>query len=172
MLVREIMTQPVIACRATDSLDVAARLMWDHDCGILPVVGDDGVVVGLVTDRDICMAAYTQGKPLRAIEVMTAMAAQVWSCAPSDPLSDAERTMREKKVRRLPVTDRRGRAVGMLSLNDIVRHAVAGPEQDGQEHALTTTLASICEPRGLALSPTASRARATESRQRPAQART
>src|SRR5262245_6101900 len=64
MEVREIMSTDLETCRADDTLDRAARLMWEHDCGVVPVVDHEGTAVGMITDRDICMAAYTQGRPL------------------------------------------------------------------------------------------------------------
>lgn len=151
MRVQEIMTQPAVTCRPTDSLNEAAGLMWDYDCGVLPVVDDGGVVVGLVTDRDVCMAAYTQGERLGAIRVATAMSKKVFSCRPDDMLEAAERTMSERKVRRLPVIDGQGRPLGVLSLNDIARHAVSGTDDEALEHELSETLSAICEPRRRAL---------------------
>jgi CBS domain-containing protein len=76
-----------------------------------------------VTDRDICMAAYFQGMPLSGIQVSTAMSRQLIVCSSDDDLSAAERIMREKKVRRLPVLNKQGRLVGLLSISDIARRA-------------------------------------------------
>ena len=82
MQIKDIMSHPVVSCPADSTLDQAARLMWEFDCGIVPVIGDDGRLVGVVTDRDICMAAYTQGKTLSAIPVGTAVAPQVVAIDP------------------------------------------------------------------------------------------
>lgn len=65
----ELMTETVQSCSASDSLQRAAQIMWDRDCGVVPVVDGDNCVVGMVTDRDIAMAAYTQGQPLWLIPV-------------------------------------------------------------------------------------------------------
>ena len=62
--------------------------MWDHDCGCAPVVDGHGRLAGIITDRDICMAAYTQGMPLEAIPVERAMSARVVSCMRGDDLED------------------------------------------------------------------------------------
>jgi CBS-domain-containing membrane protein len=75
MRVEQLMTRDVKVCRAEDTLSRAAQLMWEHDCGCVPVIGTngDGRLVGIITDRDIAMAAYTQGWPQSAIPVSTAM---------------------------------------------------------------------------------------------------
>ena len=64
MRVEQLMSRPVHCCRPEDTLACAAQLMWDHDCGCVPVVAADGTgLAGIITDRDICMCAYFQNKP-------------------------------------------------------------------------------------------------------------
>ena len=108
MRVEQLMTRDVKVCRAEETLSRAAQLMWEHDCGCVPVTGTngDGRLVGIITDRDIAMAAYTQGWPLSAIPVSTAMEKEVIACHADDVINRAEAFMRERKVRRLPVLDR------------------------------------------------------------------
>jgi len=84
MKVRDLMAYEVAACRPTDSLNIAAHLMWEYDCGCVPVVDRENVVVGIVTDRDICMGAYTQGRSLHVISVQEVMGRPVISCEPDD----------------------------------------------------------------------------------------
>lgn len=117
MKIEKIMSTDVRSCGEADSLDHAARLLWEHDCGALPVT-DHGRAIGIITDRDICMAAYTQGKPLREISVGAVMTRNPVTCAPSDDVAVAEAKMREHRIRRLPVTEN-DKVVGMLSLNDL-----------------------------------------------------
>jgi CBS domain-containing protein len=93
--------------------------MWEHNCGCLPVVDAAGKTVSVITDRDICMAAYTQGRPLCEIPVRSAMSRALHACAPTDSVAAAEKLMAEKQVRRLPVIDREDQLVGILSLHDI-----------------------------------------------------
>lgn len=88
MQVKQIMSQPVATCRSNDPLHIAAQRMWDSDCGVVPVVNDEGCAVAMITDRDICMAAYTQGKPLAEIEVRSAMSHELYSCGPNDSLQE------------------------------------------------------------------------------------
>ena len=150
MKVQQIMSSPVKSCRASDMLDCAAAILWDHDCGCVPVIDESGKAVGMVTDRDICMAAYTQGKALRDIRVASAMSRQVWTCHPDDPIAAAEHVFQARQVRRLPVIDGGGRVVGILSLNDIARQAAT--ERSKSRHEVTdaevgAVLAAIGVPR-------------------------
>jgi CBS domain-containing protein len=138
MRVMDLMTKKPATCKISDSLSVAARLMWDGDCGAIPVVDDGGAVKGMITDRDICMACFTQAKPPSNVSVQEAMSHSLFSCLPESNLADAERTMRLNKVRRLPVVDRRGSLIGILSLADIARVA---PQE------LMSILGDICQPR-------------------------
>ena len=148
--VHELMTRDVKTCGRDDTVNRAARIMWEHDCGCVPVVDGGGQVVGMVTDRDVCMAAYTQGLPLPAIRVETAMSKQVHACRPDDSLLVAERVMREHRVRRLPVVAPDGTLAGILSLNDVAQEAArehAPATRDVSAEGLAQTLAAVCERR-------------------------
>lgn len=146
--VEQLMSQPVRSCRTTDDLQTAAQLMWEHDLGVIPVVDDAQRVVGMVTDRDVCMAAYTRGARLSEIPVGTAMAREICECSPRTSLDAAEQLMREARIRRLPVVDGARGLVGMLSLNDLARDAARSRENNGgQRSSLVQTLAAISEPR-------------------------
>lgn len=155
MNIEQLMTHEVKACTEADTLNRAAQLMWEFDCGCIPVIraNGDGRLVGIVTDRDIAMAAYTQGKQLWAIPVGTAMSHQVVACHADDGINQAEMLMRENRVRRLPVVDQNERVVGMLSLNDLAREAqreaAAGMRAEVSEEGVSQTLASVCKPRAV-----------------------
>ena len=123
MKVERLMKTDVAACHSDDTGNCAARIMWERDCGFVPVVDELSRVIGVVTDRDLCMAAYTQGKPLQEIPLHSVMSREVFSCQPGDDLSKAETAMRKHQVRRLPVTDPEGQLKGILSLSDITREA-------------------------------------------------
>ena len=150
MNVAELMTQNVRASQPADTLNSAAQTMWENDCGCVPVVDGDRRVVGMLTDRDICMAAYTQGGPLRALTVSSAMSKEVFTCKADETIAAAEQTMRAHHVRRLPVVDAQGHLAGIISLNDIAREAER--EQSRAKKQVTSseaglTLAAICTPR-------------------------
>ncbi len=95
--------------------------MWEHDCGIVPVVDGDGRVVGVVTDRDLCMAAHFQNRPLSDIPLAGVMAQEVCTCVADDDVVQAERVMAEKQIHRLPVVTDDGSLIGILSLADVAR---------------------------------------------------
>ena len=143
MKVTDLMTHDVRACTIHDSLNAAARIMWDHDCGCAPVVDEHGKLAGIVTDRDICMAAYTQGLPLDAIPVERVMSPRVISCARGDELDTAHRLMRTHEIHRLPVTDSRGRLVGILSLSDVVNHSRGDSAAPSDAVEIAATISAI-----------------------------
>jgi CBS-domain-containing membrane protein len=135
------MTRDARACTTNESLNAAARIMWDHDCGCVPVVDAHGKLAGIVTDRDVAMAAYTQGLPLGAIPVERAMSARVVSCGRGDDLESAHRLMRTHEIHRIPVVDSRGRLIGILSLSDLVSHANNGAAPADAVEVLATLAA-------------------------------
>ena len=120
MKVAEIMSVPVLTCMPETSLAQAARLMQSADCGILPVVDSDGRVVGIITDRDICLAIAASNRSPRALAVHEIMAKYPVVAREDDELSAALSAMRHGRVRRLPVLDGAAHLTGMLSLDDIV----------------------------------------------------
>jgi CBS domain-containing protein len=143
--VEQVMTKTVRACGPDEPLSTAAAIMWQHDCGCVPIVDEDRHVLGMVTDRDICMAGLTQRKPAHELPVTLPMSDKVWSCRPTDTVDLAERTMREKRVRRLPVLDTSNRLVGILSFADIVREA-KGKSAEISETDVRDTIAAIGTP--------------------------
>jgi CBS domain-containing protein len=146
MRINEVMSHPVVTAPQEATLDAIARLMWEFDCGIVPLVGDDGRLKGVITDRDVCMAAYTQGKPLSSISAASAMSKDVISCHTTDSVETTERLMRDNQIRRVPVLDAENRPVGIVSMNDIVRLA-ARAHKSGVDREFVETLAAVCQPR-------------------------
>ena len=142
MKVREIMTSDVKACRPETNLAEAVKLMWDRDCGVLPVVKSDGKVSGMITDRDICVAMVTRGQTADRITVSDVTTGKAYTCSPDDDAVVALQTMKMQRVRRLPVVDAQGRLRGILSLNDVLTHAGAASSTE-----IMSTIASICEHR-------------------------
>lgn len=147
MLVADLMRRTVYSCSVTATLNDAARIMWEHRVGCVPVLADGGHVVGIVTDRDVCMGAYTSGARLAAIAVTASMSRKVVCCRPTQTLRDVEELMRSHQIRRLPVVDDPGRLLGLVSLDDIARHM--RPSWDGAgglgADAIALTLASVAE---------------------------
>lgn len=152
MRVRDLMTTSVASVPNNQPLSAAARLMWDCDCGAIPVVEDSSDrVVGIITDRDICMSTWSRDSAPSAILISDAMSKNLFHCAPDDSISSAENLMRTKQIRRVPVLDSNRRLMGILSLADIVTQGQrAGVRPASSELAPTeiaATLANICQPR-------------------------
>jgi CBS domain-containing protein len=145
MRIDEMMSQPVVTAPTKCTLDAAARLMWEFDCGIVPIVGDDGRVAGVITDRDICIAAYSQDRPLSAISVTSAMTKPVFSLYGDDGVETAEHLMRDNQIRRVLVIDAEHHPVGIVAMNHIAR-VTAPAGQSGADRELVETLASIGRP--------------------------
>ncbi len=151
MRVEKIMTHQVTTCGPHDTLEHAASLMWDSDCGSLPVTSGNGSrgVVGIITDRDICMAALFQGRALRDLCVQDAMAKKVLTCLASDELEDAQRLMQNEQIRRLPVLDNEGSLMGIISMADVVRESARSQYREHHDIAASdvmNTLAKISTP--------------------------
>ena len=144
MIVADLMTENTARVRPDQSLSDAARLMWECDCGALPVLNKVGEVCGMITDRDICMATWLRNSPPSALPVSGTMSHQLHYCSPQDPISTAEALMRAKQVRRVPVLGSEGQLLGILSLADIAKETAqaAGPGLFSEE--LASTLADIC----------------------------
>src|SRR5262245_57071184 len=146
MKIEDVMTRRVVAARADTDLSHVARLMWDNDCGSVPVVDAEDKVVGIVTDRDLCMSANFSGRALRELRTSSCMASEVVTCRPSESPEAVARLMGERKVRRVPVTDEGGRLVGIVSVSDLVRAlpAASSKERKALQNALVGSLVSIC----------------------------
>ncbi|HEX5053363.1 MAG TPA: CBS domain-containing protein [Planctomycetota bacterium] len=127
MKVQDIMNMSLSTCSAHDRLDAAAARMWEHDCGCLPVVDHDGRPMAMITDRDLCMAAFTTGKRLADLPVAHAMSKQLVSCRPQEDVAVAAQRMCKHGVRRIPVVDAAGKLMGLLSLNDLAAAMAEGP---------------------------------------------
>jgi CBS domain-containing protein len=148
MNVENLMTHEIEACNPDDSLTDAAMIMWRRDCGIVPVVKPDThEVAGVITDRDICMAAASRGLALPHIAASQAMSQSVRACLPDDEISEALDMMKHFKVRRLPVIDAHGYLQGVISMSDITRAADANRGLASKD--VVSTLAEICDHRTL-----------------------
>jgi CBS domain-containing protein len=123
MKVKEIMTPNAKAIWLTESLADAAKLMWENDCGVLPIIKDGRKVIGMITDRDICMAVAMRDKNPSGVSVEEVMTGKVYSVNPEDQVDHALQAMQEHKVHRLPVVNHEGELEGILSMNDIVLNA-------------------------------------------------
>ena len=143
MNIKQIMTSNPTTCRTDTNLAAVTQKMWDHDCGFVPVVDDAGQIVGVITDRDICIACATRRRlpeQLTAGEVMHAQ--PIHTTRPDDPVEIGLMAMQQFRVRRLPVVASDGTLCGVVSMNDII---VASQEKnDPKAVDVVGALSGIC----------------------------
>ena len=148
MIVIEVMNHEVTTCSPDTTLEAAALLMWNGDCGTVAIVDDESKVVGIITDRDICMAVALQHKAASEIHVHEVMSRHLFTCQRDSDIMNALKTMSFQKVRRLPVTNDNGQMEGIISIEDLIAHAERGrrgiqvPELSYDD--TMTTLKAIC----------------------------
>ncbi len=121
----DVMTSPALHCSVRSTLNDAARLMWENNLGAIVVVDDEMYPVGMITDRDISMAAYTQGVPLYHALITSAMSKSVTVAKTTTSVDELREMMAEARVRRVPVVDETNRLCGMVGLSDILAEALA-----------------------------------------------
>lgn len=143
MRVKDLMSANVKSCSEDTDLATAAKMMWDGDCGLVPVLNDERHITGVITDRDICIAAATRSMSPAEIRARDVMARDVATCAHDADVRTALTMLKERRVRRLPVVDEDDRLVGVISMNDLVNRAECrrGAEVSGEE--LLDTLKAI-----------------------------
>jgi CBS domain-containing protein len=144
MILQEVLTADVKACRPDTDLAAAAKMMWDGDCGVVPVVNEERRIVGMITDRDICIAAATRATAPSNIPASQVMSTEVHTCRPDDDVRAALKTMKEHRVRRLPVVDQQQRLVGIVSLNDLAARAECRKGADVPGEEFLETVKAIC----------------------------
>ena len=147
MRVERAMTKNVFTCLAHQTLEQAARMMWEADVGCLVVIEEDRRPVGMITDRDIAMAAYTQGVALRDALVSNAMSQKVITSKPDARLSELESLMQAEQVRRVPVIEPNGTLIGIVTLGDLARTAQSGPLGIPASPGVAKTLSRVTERR-------------------------
>src|SRR5258708_31652416 len=124
MKIRNIMRKQAVYCGLDTNLAEAVQIMVAAGCGFLPVVGEGGNVIGVITDRDICIALGTRNRKPAGILVRDVVLSKqytfpkLFTCTPDDEIHNVLTTMRIGRIRRVPVIDREGSLVGILSLDD------------------------------------------------------
>lgn len=142
--VNELMSRDVSACTPESALDEVAQMMWEKDCGAIPVVDNENKPVGVITDRDIAMGSALQHEAswnIRAQDISNNK--EVYSCRADDDVHDALQLMQDKKIRRLPVVDNDGHLTGMLSLSDVIVRATKTKRSKLSYEDAITTLKSV-----------------------------
>jgi len=123
MRIREIMEPQVRTCSPEDPLATAGRLMAEGGCGVVPVVDGEGHVVGMISDRDICLALAQRDEKPSAVPVREVMRTDVHTCTPENDIREALAQMSRWRVRRLPILDEQHHLAGIVSLDEVVLEA-------------------------------------------------
>jgi CBS domain-containing protein len=142
MKISEVMTKNPAFCAPSSSAQTAALVMQQKNTGIVPVTEDafSRKLVGVVTDRDLCMAVLAHGRDPSHVWVQECMTREPVTCHLDEEVGAALRRMREHQIRRIPVVDEEGNLKGMVSLADLVRQRVISSAE------LFDTIEKICEP--------------------------
>lgn len=142
MRIKEVMSADPTCCTPSDTAQAAAKIMRDEDTGIIPVIENEQSqkLVGVVTDRDLCMNVVAEGRDPRSVRVAECMTSPAVACPPDAPIVKATKAMKEHQVRRIPVIDAEQKIQGIVSMADVVRH--------GRLDTVDTlqTLKSVSEP--------------------------
>ena len=115
MRVQEIMSTNPAMCGPEAAIEEVARMMVDYDCGLIPILDDEGKALGVVTDRDIVCRAVAKGRnplELRAQDLMSEASVTV---SPEADIEECARLLQEQQVRRILVVDESGRCKGVVA---------------------------------------------------------
>jgi CBS domain-containing protein len=148
MKVFEVMTIDVGFCHPDDNLTKAVQIMWEKDCGIVPVVDAQKRLIGVVTDRDISIAAASRNRRTSSIKAGDMNFRPVKTCAGEDDVKDVLKRMRKYKIRRLCVTNQDKELLGIISLSDILLKA---GEKKSVRKLIFSTLDAIARPAPIVL---------------------
>jgi CBS domain-containing protein len=149
MKVHDVMNEEVKFCGPETNLAAAAAIMWENDCGALPIAAD-GKAIGVITDRDIAIALGTRNQQAAEIPVSEVMSGKLFAASPDEDIHTALELMRKERVHRLPVINTEGKLEGILSLNDVALMAVhpdgkTAPELNYED--VVSTLKALCQHR-------------------------
>jgi CBS domain-containing protein len=132
MTCAEVMTPSPTACNPQHTAIDAAELMRREDCGLLPVVSEDGKkLIGVLTDRDIVLKVVAEGKDPRSTAVSEVMTTDLVTCLPQESVEMAMEQMATRQVRRIPIVERDGSLVGIVAQADVATR-IANAQETGQ----------------------------------------
>ena len=148
MKVKSIMAKEVGFCHPTDNFSKAVEIMRQKDCGVVPIVDEKKKVVGIITDRDICIALASQNKKASEIKVSEVIKSKIVVCAESDDAETVLKRMKRKQIKRLPVVSKKRELVGILSITDVL---LAAEKDKKLRKKVYSTLKAIGKPHPIIL---------------------
>ncbi|CAN5620746.1 MAG: CBS domain-containing protein [Acidobacteria bacterium] len=149
MKVKDVMKTNVSFCSTEDSLMKAAEVMRHRDCGVVPIVDEDKKVVGMLTDRDLCLAVVARNRKASDVKTEELLRGKAIVCAAEDKLEDALRKMRKYQVKRLAAIGAGSELVGILSVTDVLQLAIRKDKK--LKKKVYATLKAIFKPRPIVL---------------------
>ncbi|MEX2490567.1 MAG: CBS domain-containing protein [Nitrospirales bacterium] len=150
MKVKDLMTKSASTCDEQTNLSSAALMMWDGDCGILPMVDERRKVVGVITDRDLSLAMASKNRfPADILVGEIVEKGDIVACSPDDDVKKALNIMGEHQIRRLPVVNEQGQIQGILSINDLILHSQA-ESGDLSDKNVMEAMKAICSQQAIA----------------------
>ncbi len=141
----EIMTRSVVTVQPDDTVERAAQLMSNNNCGALPVVDNSNRLIGIVTDRDLTIKSTSLGQDPRQARVDECMTHGSFACHANNSIRDCMRQMSRHQVRRLPIINDHNQVVGIVSQADLARYTGAYPGRGGRR-AMADVLSAVSEP--------------------------
>lgn len=142
---RDVMTTTVTTVHPNDSVQYAAHLMAECDCGAIPVVDWKGRILGMITDRDITVRVVANGLHSAYAQVASSMTNAAFACHMNDSIDSCMRLMAQHQIRRIPIVDEQNRVVGIISQGDLAQHACRHSGA-GERRAVGNVVGSISEP--------------------------
>ncbi len=148
MKVSKIMTKTVGFCQAEDDLSKAVEIMWQNDCGVVPIVDKESKVVGIISDRDAAIAAFLKKSVLAKISISDHISEKVVTCSEKDNVKKVLKKMKKHQINRLPVVDKKEKLAGIISITDIL---LAAGKDKSLKKKILKTLEAIGKPRPIVL---------------------
>ena len=146
MKVKKAMTRNIGTCKANESLAHAVGIMWQKDCGVVPIVNEENAAIGIITDRDVSVAVAARNRTASEIMIGDVINGKPISCSQEDSVKSALKKMRKHKVKRLPVLEKNGTLVGVITIADLLRL-----KKKSLKKSLIKTLEAISKPDAILL---------------------
>ena len=143
MKVKDCMCNNVCSVKPNTTINEVAKLMSTNHIGCVPVCDDNDCICGIVTDRDVVLRSVACDKDVKTTPVSDIMSCEVCSCKEDDDMTNAETTMGQHQVRRLPVCDSNNHVVGMLTLGNLAQNDITLGRQE-----VCSTISEICNCQG------------------------
>lgn len=148
MRVKDIMKTDVAFCRTTDNLMRVASLMRQRDCGIVPIVDEKSKVVGVLTDRDLCLAVVARNRKASDVKAADLIGTAAIVCRSEDKIETVLKLMKKNQIKRLAVTNESGELAGIVSISDLL---LGVRKSKNLKKKIYSTLKAVAKPRPIVL---------------------